>query len=115
MSLKGATSATSAATCYHRRVANPQIMAVPTPTRSLQRGHARRAIEDRLHWVRDVTYDEDRSQVRTANGPRVMASLRNAAITALRLTGATNIAAALRHQARQAPLRIRAGQWRVGR
>ncbi len=26
-------------------------------------------IEDRLHWVRDVTYDEDRSQVRPANGP----------------------------------------------
>jgi predicted transposase YbfD/YdcC len=31
------------------------------------------SIEDSLHWVRDVTYDEDRSQVRTGNGPRVMA------------------------------------------
>ena len=30
----------------------------------------------RLHWVRDMDYDEDRSQVRTASGPRVMASLR---------------------------------------
>ncbi len=45
--------------------------------------------------VRDVTYDEDRSQVRTANGPRVMASLRNLAITILRLTGETSIATAL--------------------
>jgi predicted transposase YbfD/YdcC len=36
-------------------------------------------IEDSLHWVRDVTYDEDRSQIRTRNGPRVMASLRNPA------------------------------------
>jgi predicted transposase YbfD/YdcC len=62
------------------------------------RGHW--AIENRLHWVRDVTYDEDRSQVRTAHGPQVMAALRNLAITALRLSGATNIAAALRHQAR---------------
>jgi predicted transposase YbfD/YdcC len=33
------------------------------------------AIEDRLHWVRDVAFDEDRSQVRTRNGPRTMASL----------------------------------------
>ncbi len=61
------------------------------------RGHW--AIEA-LHWVRDVTFDEDRSQVRTGHGPQVMAALRNLAITALRLSGATNIAAALRHHAR---------------
>ena len=36
-------------------------------------------IADRLHWVRDMDYDEDRSQVRTANGPPVMAILRNLA------------------------------------
>ena len=65
----------------------------------LVRGHW--AIEDRLHWVRDVTYDEDRSQIRTGNGPRVMASLRNLGITVLRLGGITNIAAATRHQARR--------------
>ncbi len=53
-----------------------------------------------LHWVRDVTFDEYRSQVRTAHGPQVMAALRNLAITALELSGATNIAAGLRHHAR---------------
>jgi DDE family transposase len=63
------------------------------------RGHW--TIEDRLHWIRDVVYDEDRSQIRTSNGPRIMASLRNLAITVLRLTGADNIAAALRHHARR--------------
>jgi hypothetical protein len=47
------------------------------------------------------TYGEDRSQIRAANGPRVMASLRNLGITALRLTGVTNIAAGLRHHARR--------------
>ena len=58
-------------------------------------------IEDRLHWIRDVTHDEDRCQIRTGNGPRVMASLRNLAITILRLTGDTNIAEALcRHAGR---------------
>lgn len=57
-------------------------------------------IENRLHWVRDVTYDEDRSQTRTGNAPHVMASIRNTAISLLRLAGWTNIAAALRHHAR---------------
>jgi predicted transposase YbfD/YdcC len=67
------------------------------------RGHW--AIEA-LHWVRDVSFDEDRSQVHTSNGPQVMAALRNLVITALRLLGITNIAQALRHHARdpQRPL-----------
>jgi hypothetical protein len=53
-------------------------------------------IEDRLHWVRDVTFDEDRSQIRAGHGPQVMASLRNLAIGLLRLAGYTNIAGGLR-------------------
>jgi predicted transposase YbfD/YdcC len=63
------------------------------------RGHW--GIEDRLHWVRDLDFDEDRSQVRTASGPRIMASLRNLVITILRITGAASIAAALRYHARR--------------
>lgn len=74
-------------------------LASPAELADIIRGHW--AIEDRLHWVRDVVFDEDRSQIRTANGPRVMASLRNLAVTILRLTGVTNIAAALRHHARR--------------
>lgn len=70
----------------------------PTQIAGLLRGHW--DIENRLHWVRDVTYGEDHSQVRTGTAPRAMASLRNLAISALRLTGATNIATALRHMAR---------------
>ena len=60
----------------------------------LVRGHW--SIENRLHWVRDVTFDEDRSQIRKGNGPRVMASLRNLAISVLRLAGAESIAKATR-------------------
>jgi predicted transposase YbfD/YdcC len=63
------------------------------------RGHW--GIEDRLHWVRDLDWDEDHSQVRTASGPRIMASLRNLAITILRLAGTASIAAALRYHARR--------------
>jgi len=58
-------------------------------------------MEDRLHWIRDTDFDEDRSQVRTASGPRIMASLRNLVMTILRLTGTTNVAAALRYHARR--------------
>ncbi|MFC5092173.1 ISAs1 family transposase [Amycolatopsis plumensis] len=57
-------------------------------------------IENRLHWVRDTTYNEDASRVRTGTGPRAMASLRNLAISALRTQGHNSIATALRHMAR---------------
>ena len=73
--------------------------ASPAELAAIIRGHW--AIEDRLHWVRDMDYDEDRSQIRTASAPRVMASLRNLAITILRLAGYASIAAALRHHARR--------------
>jgi len=54
-------------------------------------------IENRLHWVRDVTQGEDHSTIRTGNGPQVIAALRNTAINLIRLRGGTNIAAAHRH------------------
>ncbi len=57
-------------------------------------------IENRLHWVRDVTYLEDKSLIRTGNAPRVMASLRSLAISLLRLDGHDNIAAANRRHLR---------------
>lgn len=69
------------------------------PARLLQLTRGHWEIENRLHWVRDVTYDEDRSQLRTGNAPRTLASLRNLAIGVLRLAGATNIAKGLRHVA----------------
>jgi predicted transposase YbfD/YdcC len=62
------------------------------------RGHWH--IENKLHWVRDATYQEDKSLVRTGNAPRVMATLRGLAISLLRLDGHANIAAANRHHAR---------------
>ena len=65
----------------------------------LTRQHWR--IENRSHWVRDVTFDEDRSQVRRGSTPQVMAAMRNTAIGLLRACGATNIAAACRHLAAQ--------------
>jgi predicted transposase YbfD/YdcC len=62
------------------------------------RGHW--AIENGLHYVRDTTFAEDGSQVRTGAGPHVMATLRNLAIGVLCRAGPVNLAAALRHHAR---------------
>ena len=66
----------------------------PAQLLALNRHHW--GIENKLHYVRDVTFDEDRSRVRKKAGPQVMASLRNLAISLLRMAGADNIAAALR-------------------
>jgi predicted transposase YbfD/YdcC len=53
-------------------------------------------IENRLHWVRDVTLKEDHSQIRSGAAPQACAALRNLGIALLRRSGASNIAAALR-------------------
>jgi predicted transposase YbfD/YdcC len=58
-------------------------------------------IENKSHHVRDVTFDEDRSQVRVGSIPQVMAALRNTAIGLMRVAGETNIAAACRRYAAQ--------------
>lgn len=72
----------------------PPERADPEKLLSISRGHW--SIENKSHYVRDVTFDEDRSQVRTQSGPRVMATMRNLAITLLRLSGFKNIAQAIR-------------------
>lgn len=71
--------------------------ATPAKLLRLVRGHW--SIENKLHWVRDVTFDEDRCQIRTGAAPQVMAALRNTVIGLLRLRGVRNIAAALRTHA----------------
>ncbi len=76
----------------------PMTDARPGVVASWIQGHW--GIENALHWVRDVVFDEDRHQLRVGNGPQVMATLRNTAITLLRLTGWTSIAAGLRHHNR---------------
>ena len=56
-------------------------------------------IENRSHWVRDVTYGEDHSQVRVDSIPQVMAALRNTVIGLLRASGDAGIARAHRRYA----------------
>jgi predicted transposase YbfD/YdcC len=69
----------------------------PKQLLALTRGHW--GIENRSHYVRDVSYDEDRSRVREGTVAQVMAAVRNTAIGRMRLAGEENIAAAMRRYA----------------
>jgi hypothetical protein len=60
----------------------------------LLRGHW--GIENRLHWVRDVTFGEDRSAIRAGAAPQAVAARRNLVIALARRAGHANVAAALR-------------------
>ena len=71
----------------------------PADVLARNRGHWE--VENREHYVRDVTFDEDRSQLRTGAAPQVMATMRNIAISLLRLTGWKNIKQATEKMSRR--------------
>ena len=73
----------------------PASIASAAQLEQLWRGHW--AIENRVHYVRDVTFGEDAQQLYTGHAPQVLATLRNVVLNLLRAAGWTNIAAALRH------------------
>lgn len=95
------TGRTSTETAYAITSLSPQRA---TPTQLLRAWREHWHIENKLHWVRDVTFDEDRFTVRSGSIPQVMAALRNTAIGLLRLFGAINIAKACRYYAARPPL-----------
>ena len=68
--------------------------AAPEHLATYVRGHW--SIENKIHWVRDVTFREDASQIKTGSRPRVMATLRNLVIGLIRQAGHTKIAATIR-------------------
>jgi hypothetical protein len=81
----------------HAITSLPFTRARPARLADLPRGHW--AIEA-LHRIRDVTFAEDASQVRTGAAPGVMAVMRNLVIGVLSRAGPVNVAAALRRHAR---------------
>jgi len=66
----------------------------PQQLLTLWRGHWQ--IENRLHYVRDVTLGEDACRVRSGHAPQALAAIRNTVLAVLRLAGYPNIAEALR-------------------
>ncbi len=75
----------------------PRVSAEAAALLGWVRGHW--GIENRLHYVRDVTMGEDANRTRSGSGPQALAALRNLAVSKLRLDGVTNIAAGLRRNA----------------
>ena len=69
--------------------------ASPEHLLDLHRGHW--SIENRSHYVRDVSCGEDRSRLRTGNAPQFLAALRNLAITLIHRFGSSHIRATRRH------------------
>ena len=69
--------------------------ASPQRLLELNRGHW--SIENRSHYVRDVSFKEDRSRLRSGNAPQILAALRNLAITLIHRYGSSHIAATRRH------------------
>jgi predicted transposase YbfD/YdcC len=61
---------------------------------ALVRGHWE--IENGVHYVKDVTLGEDRSTIRTGNGPSIMAMLRDTVVSVLHWAGWRTIAERLR-------------------
>lgn len=72
----------------------PTDLAAPVHLNHYVRQHW--CVENRPHWVRDVTFGEDNSQLRTGSAPRALATFRNLSIGAYRLAGRANIAHARR-------------------
>ncbi len=72
----------------------PADLAGPAHLNAYERSHW--SVENRLHWVRDVTFKEDNSQLRSGTAPRALATFRNLAISTIRLAGRANIAHARR-------------------
>jgi len=73
----------------------PAAIAIPERLLKLKRGHW--TIENRLHYVKDVTMREDQSTLHTDNGPKIMAALRNTVVSLLRRAGFSTIAARMRY------------------
>jgi predicted transposase YbfD/YdcC len=89
-----ATGKTSQEVVYLLTSLTP-AQASPQRLLALVRGHW--SIENGSHYVRDVTFGEDRSRLRTGSAPHILAALRNLAITLIHRSGSSQIAATRRH------------------
>jgi hypothetical protein len=80
---------------HYKITSLPPERAGPPDLLRLSRVHW--AIENQLHYVRDVTLGEDGSRIRTGAAPQAMAAMRNVVLAVLHRHGMSNRAAGLRH------------------
>jgi predicted transposase YbfD/YdcC len=99
-----AATGRSSVEVVHAVCSLPFEQARPTAIADWLRQHW--GIENRVHWVRDVTFDEDRHHAHSGNSAQILATVRNTAINLHRLAGADNIAEACRATALTANRRL---------
>jgi hypothetical protein len=80
---------------HYKITSLPPERAGPADLLRLSRGHW--AIENQLHYVRDVTLGEDASRIRSGAAPQAMAAIRNLILAVLQRDQMTNRAAGVRH------------------
>jgi hypothetical protein len=80
---------------HYKITSLPPARAGPAALLRSSRGHW--AIENELHYVRDVTLGEDASRIRSGVAPQAMAAMRNLLVAVLQRAGMTNRAAGVRH------------------
>ena len=80
---------------HYKITSLPPERAGPADLLRLSRVHW--AIENQLHYVRDVTFGEDASRIRSGAAPQAMAAMRNLVVAILHREGISNRAAGLRH------------------
>jgi predicted transposase YbfD/YdcC len=88
------TDKTTCEVVYLLTTLSPE-QASPERLLELVRGHW--SIENSLHYVRDVTFAEDRSRLRSGYAPQLLAAFRNLALTLIHRSGSFQIAVSRRH------------------
>ena len=76
---------------------NCNALAHPSAAELLALNRGRWGIENRLHWVRDVSWGEDACRAKAQNCPQHLAALRNVGLTLMRAAGIHGILYTLRH------------------
>ena len=74
------------------------------PRRVLATNRGHWSIENSCHYIIDWNYDEDRSRIRTGNGPENITRLRRFAISIIKLKGARSVAQEMRQLSRNVRL-----------
>ena len=77
----------------------PPTQATAADLEKFWRGHW--TLENRVHYIRDVTMGEDAGQVRAGHAPHVLAALRNTLLNLYRANGWRNISDAVRYHGSQ--------------
>ena len=91
------TANSAEAAAYHTRFYISSLEPEAAPLAACVRGHW--GIENSLHWVLDVTFNEDRCRVRKDNAPHILAVLKRSALNLINKNKGKSSVASIRRRA----------------